>query len=203
MRRAFPWILSVILLIAFGASFSELQRVRKRFGEITRHTFHDHQDVRRFIIKNEIDQNDGSIVVLGDSITEMTRLPEKACGRTLINGGIGGATTSDLIPLSRVIFRDNRPAIVILALGANDGRNDDLDREIKELVSTIGNAKIAVTSVTRDRTVSDKIRAASNAASLDFYGYSPTSFLEDGIHYDLHETQRFRSALLSLIQSIC
>jgi hypothetical protein len=67
-----------ILTVAFVASFSELQRMRARFSEVTRHQYHDRQDVRAYMIKAALAELDQPIVVL--SITEMARLPETING---------------------------------------------------------------------------------------------------------------------------
>jgi hypothetical protein len=87
MKRAFPRVIAIVATVAFVASFSELQRIRTRFGEVTRHQFHDHQDVRAYMIKAALADLDQPIVVLGDSITEMARLPETINGHPVVNAG--------------------------------------------------------------------------------------------------------------------
>jgi hypothetical protein len=81
-------------MIAFGASFSELHKARERYWKLA-HREHIHSEVRKFIIKAALAGLDHPIVVIGDSITEMARLPEKIDGRPVVNAGIGGASISD------------------------------------------------------------------------------------------------------------
>lgn len=121
MKRAAPWIIAAIAIVAFGASFSELQRMRGRFGEVTRHQFHDHQDVRQFEIKAALIDAQSPIVVIGDSITEMARLPEEIGGHPVVNAGIGGASIEDFQVLARNIFQRSTPSLIVVALGTNDG----------------------------------------------------------------------------------
>jgi hypothetical protein len=59
--------------------------MRARFGDVTRHQFHDYQDVRLFMIRAALDELDQPIVIIGDSITEMSRLPETIYGRPVVN----------------------------------------------------------------------------------------------------------------------
>jgi hypothetical protein len=101
MKRAIPWTLAVLFFVAFVASFSELQRMRVRFGEVTRHNFHDHQDVREFIIRSALDGlENGRSFILGDSLVEMAEFPKAVCGRPVVNAGIGGSQTSDFLRMA-------------------------------------------------------------------------------------------------------
>jgi hypothetical protein len=78
MRRALPWVISAILLVAFIATFSELERMRRRFGEVTRHSFHDHAVVRLDVIRSAMAQKTKPIVIFGDSLAELAQFPESA-----------------------------------------------------------------------------------------------------------------------------
>jgi hypothetical protein len=98
--KAMPWAVAAVALVAFGATFSELQRMRMRLGEATRHQFHNHQDVRQAMVRIAIAGLERPIVVLGDSVTEMARLPETICGRDVVNAGVGGATIADFQTLA-------------------------------------------------------------------------------------------------------
>jgi hypothetical protein len=120
MKRAVPWITAVIAIIAFGASFSELQRMRGRFGEVTRHQFHDHRDVRQFMIEAALIGLDQPIIVLGDSITEMARLPETIDDKPVVNAGIGAAGIEDFEVLSSELMQHSNPSLIAVALGSND-----------------------------------------------------------------------------------
>ncbi|ERF85448.1 hypothetical protein JQ559_01110 [Bradyrhizobium viridifuturi] len=120
MKRALPWLVSAVLFVAFGASFSELQRMRKRFGEVTRHTFHDHQDVRKTAIRYALSGLDRPIVFMGDSITEMARLPEAIAGRPVVNAGIAGATVDDFNSIALSLLDDHKPSVIVIELGTNN-----------------------------------------------------------------------------------
>jgi lysophospholipase L1-like esterase len=187
MWRAFPWVLSAVLLIAFGASFSELQRVRKRFGEVTRHTFHDHQDVRRFIIRSEIVQTKRPIVVFGDSITEMAPLPREIAGYRVINAGIGAIRTYEFSSIAPKLLEGSAPAAIAIALGANDAGSTQESRDLSSLVALLKNwsSRIVVVSVTSDPSINDQIREAAQFQKVPFYEVQIDDALKmpDRIHY--------------------
>jgi hypothetical protein len=109
MKRAIPWTLAVLFFVAFVASFSELQRMRVRFGEVTRHNFHDHQDVREFIIRAALDGLDRPVVIFGDSLVEMAEFPKAICGRPVVNAGIGGSKTSDFLRMAPLLLEHSTP----------------------------------------------------------------------------------------------
>lgn len=137
MKRAMPWFIATVFAIAFAASFSELQRMRSRFGEVTQHKVHDHQDVRRIVIRAQLAETDSPIVIIGDSITEMAHFPERISGKRVINAGIGGATIRDYIVQAPKILDGSRPSLIVVAIGANDigsvTRQADLDNLLSVL----------------------------------------------------------------------
>src|SRR4051812_42762010 len=59
----------------------------------------------------------GSVVVIGDSITEYNRF-ETLCGRPALNAGIAWARTADWLPAAPNVTR--KVPLVILAIGFND-----------------------------------------------------------------------------------
>ncbi len=120
MRLGIPWVLVVVALVAFGASFPELQRMLRRFGEVTHHQFHDHQEVRQFIIKAALIGLIQPVVVIGDSITEMARLPETIGDKPVVNAGIGGTTVEDFETLAPMLLQDSKPSLIVVALGTNN-----------------------------------------------------------------------------------
>ena len=146
MNRSIPWALFVVALIAFGASFSELARMRGRFGEVTRHRFHDHLDVRQFMIRAALDR---PIVILGDSITEMARFPESIEGYPVVNAGIGGATIHDFLSLSPRLLDGVTPSVIVVALGANDVGSSTIREEYAALLSYLKKRAPAVYAVAR------------------------------------------------------
>lgn len=137
MKRALPWLVSAVLLVAFGASFSELQRMRKRFGEASTPVhYHVHADVRRAIIAQQLARTDAPIVVLGDSLIEAATLPSEICGRPVVNAGIGGATLMDFRVAGLQFLSGSRPALIFIALGMNDawGRSQTFESDLTQLI---------------------------------------------------------------------
>jgi lysophospholipase L1-like esterase len=66
-----------------------------------------------------------AIIVFGDSIVSKAPLPLQACGTQLVNAGIGGARSSELIPLIENMVSTNiRPKRIIIAVGVNDAALD-------------------------------------------------------------------------------
>jgi hypothetical protein len=106
-----PWFVAIIAVIAFAASFSELQRMRGRFGEVTRHHVHDHKDVRQFMIGAALAGTDRPIVVFGDSITEMARLPETIEGHPVVNAGIGDTLIIEFVSLAPKLLEGVEPSL--------------------------------------------------------------------------------------------
>lgn len=137
MKRAIPWILSAILSIALIAYFSEFHRLQTKIGILSQHTFHDHQDVRRAVIRAHLADADRPIVIVGDSITEMASFPNDLDGRPLINAGIGGATIADYAALASKIFEGSKPSLIIVAIGANDTTNPNRQQNMKNLLSVL------------------------------------------------------------------
>jgi hypothetical protein len=162
MKRAIPWTLAILSFVAFAASFTELQRLRVRFGEVTRHHFQDHQEVREFIIKSALGGIESPIVVFGDSLVEMAELPKSACGKLVVNAGIGGSQTSDFLRLAPKLLNDLRPAAIIVGLGANDHLPTDEQGALMQTLRSFSPVVIS-TPTTHDQ-------------------FAETDFMEDGIH---------------------
>jgi lysophospholipase L1-like esterase len=80
-----------------------------------------HTGARQFVIQSTLERFTDPIVVLGDSIVEASTLPRSLCGHTIINAGIGGAsTTSDLGTMLAKSLRGKRAALIVVSLGTND-----------------------------------------------------------------------------------
>jgi lysophospholipase L1-like esterase len=61
------------------------------------------------------------VLVLGDSLVEGALLPERVCGIPILNGGVGGARASTLLPLLEDISVSAKPPkLVIIAVGVNN-----------------------------------------------------------------------------------
>ena len=178
MRGAIAWTLIAVLLIAFIASFSELQRMRKRFGEVARHTFHDHADIRLTVIKSALAQEQGPIVLLGDSVAEMGRLPSQLCGRPVVNAGIGGATLSEL---GRIAKEFDSASLVIVVAGSNDIGSTRFEQDYSQLLDALQRPSIAVPATASEATNARIISAAKGSKKRvldvgfsEFNGLHPT-----------------------------
>jgi lysophospholipase L1-like esterase len=187
MKRAIPWAIAIVAVIAAGASFSEIQRMRGRLGEATRHQFHDHRDVRQFMIAAALVGLDQPIVVIGDSITEMARLPETIDGRPVVNAGIGGASIEDFQTLAPILMQNSKPSLIVVALGTNDGTS--IQPQYAALLSKLKtfSARLLAVGVTPQDGADMKnaqIRAAAESESVQFVEASlpDRSTLPDRIH---------------------
>jgi hypothetical protein len=165
MRRALPWALSIVLLIAFAASFSELQRMRGRFGEVTRHAFHDHAEVRLAVIRSAMAQKDRPLVIFGDSLAEMAQFPSELCGKPVVNAGVGGARLEGLATLASEI---GRASLVIVLAGTNDAGSATFEADYSRLLSKLPSA-VAVPATAFPAVNRQIIAAAkrSNVGTLD------------------------------------
>lgn len=206
MKRAIPWIIAAVAVVAFVASFSELQRMRGRFGELTRHQFHDHQDVRETIIRDELIGLDQPIVVIGDSITEMARLPETINGHPVVNAGIGGSTISDFqFVAPRIIDDSVHPFMIVVALGANDAGSGvrenyaTLLARLKPLSPRL--LAVAVTPKDGADAVNAQIKAAAESEGVSFVDVPipEGSILPDHVHLN---AAGYRDWLPTLITAI-
>ena len=184
LKQVLPWTIAAIAIIAFGISFSELQRVRTRIGQVTRHAFHDHQDVRQFMIRATLAEATTPIVMVGDSITEMARLPDQLCGHTVVNAGIGGATAFDFSFLAPKLLENQHPALIVVALGANDA--GQIQSEYVNLFSVLKRyAKTIVVPVTTVSETREQIKTAAKASEVPYFEIPIPSEddLIDGIHF--------------------
>jgi lysophospholipase L1-like esterase len=206
MRRALPWILSAILLIAFIASFSELQRVRKRFGEVTRHTFHDHQDVRRSVIRAKLSEATHPIVIMGDSVAEMAAFPAEVSGNEVINAGIGGMTTQELLTFAPRLLDGTTPRAIAVALGANDVGSATLAADYAKLLTLLRRYSPHLVSISSspDRKVNDLIREACVSRGVVFLEpeIQHDGRLPDGIHLNRRGYQTWLPMLTRALSAL-
>lgn len=156
--------------------------MRKRFGEVTRHQFHDHQDVRKFVIRSQLDGLDNPIIVIGDSVAEIAKLPAAICGKPVVNAGIGGARTSDFVQITPNLLSGSRPALVVIALGANDTDGDPLRQDFGLLLTQLKHVSDKLLIMpTADR--SEQKAAASDAGvKLVESNFQRVDKLADGVH---------------------
>jgi hypothetical protein len=80
-----------------------------------------HGPTRQFVIRSTLARVDNAIVVLGDSIVEMSTLPRLLCGHPIVNAGIGGASTeSNLGSILKESLGNKRAVLIVVSLGTND-----------------------------------------------------------------------------------
>jgi lysophospholipase L1-like esterase len=175
MRRAFPWLLSIALLIAFVASFSELQRMRGRFGEVTRHAFQDHAEVRLAVIRSAMAQHADPIVIFGDSLAEMAQFPGQVCGKPVVNAGVGGARLEELTALAGEV---KGASLVVVLAGTNDAGSATIEADYLRFLSKLPSS-VAIPA-TAFPAVNNQIVAASKRANVSVLDIGFSEF--NGIH---------------------
>jgi lysophospholipase L1-like esterase len=80
-----------------------------------------HRPARQFVIRSTLARVDDAVVVLGDSIVEMSTLSRSLCGHAIVNAGIGGASTeSNLGSILKESLGNKRAALIVVSLGTND-----------------------------------------------------------------------------------
>lgn len=201
-----PWLIAGVAIMAFGATFSELERLRVRFGEVTRHKFHDHQDVRQAMIRMALSNLDQPIVVMGDSLTEMARFPETICGKPVVNAGVGGATISDFNFLAPRLLDGVTPSLVVVALGANDAGSLTVQRDYSALVSKLGKLApilIAMPAVGLGAAeVNGAIDAALEGEKVSLVEVTiKDGFLKDGIHLSATGYKTWTPAIVASVSN--
>jgi lysophospholipase L1-like esterase len=196
--RSIPWLVAIVAVIAFAASFSELQRMRGRFGEVTRHQFHDHRNVREFMIKAALAGLDQPIVVIGDSIAEMARFPEN-----VVNAGIGGASIQDIETLAPRLLDGLKPAQIVVVLGTNEDVWT-IRRDYARLLSILKKFSHHIWAVAIP--VQNDQRNAELKAAADREGIPlieplipAGSLLPDGIHLNAAGNRVWASTILATI----
>src|ERR1700730_2835286 len=80
-----------------------------------------HGPTRQFVIRSTLTRVEDAVVVLGDSIVEMSTLPRSLCGHPIVNAGIGGTSTeSKLGSILTESLGNKRAALIVVSLGTND-----------------------------------------------------------------------------------
>ncbi|WP_225669184.1 SGNH/GDSL hydrolase family protein [Bradyrhizobium hereditatis] len=206
MKRALPWIVAAVALIGFGASFSELQRVRARFGEVTSHKFHDHAEVREFIIRAALAETRQPIVVIGDSVAEMAPLPRQICGRSVINAGVGGMTIREAKRLAARAIGERGAFMVALAIGANDAGSQTARQDFAELIEAVkplSARPLVAISTAPDAQTSQQIGEAASGVLFVDPLLPPGSKMPDGIHFTAAAYSAWVPALEAAIAKLC
>jgi GDSL-like Lipase/Acylhydrolase family len=207
MKRTIPWIIAVVALIAFAASFSEMHKARDRYWELANLRSHDHmhREVREFIIRAALEGLDHPIVVIGDSITEMARLPEMIGDTPLVNAGIGGSTVEDFEIIAPRLFANSNPSMIVVALGTNNDAGA-IGQDYGTLLSTLKKfaPKVLAVAVTKQDGVDLKnteIEAAATQEGIPFIGVAlpEGSNLPDNLHLNSSGYKKWIPALVAAI----
>lgn len=79
--------------------------------------------------KEEVIKNDENIVFLGDSLFEMYNVEEYFEGRHVVNSGISGHKTTDILKnMEKRVYQYN-PSDIFLLIGTNDFLDDNISRD--------------------------------------------------------------------------
>lgn len=210
MKQKLPWLVAAVAIFAAIVTFNELQRMRGRFAEATRPLeFHEHAEVRRFIIKAQLASVSRPIIVFGDSLVEEAILPRTICGIPVINAGVGGATSYQSTRFVSDIVENNRPALVVLAFGTNDVLygNTDFKSDYTKLLEGAGSRPILLSiSPIAGHDVhefNEIIRAASNKPNALFVSLGEIDKAEDGIHLSPTGMHQWSERTEKAIKSAC
>ncbi|MES5485953.1 GDSL-type esterase/lipase family protein [Bradyrhizobium sp. INPA03-11B] len=205
--RYLPWIVATVCLVSFGVTYRELHRVRDRLAEASRRPpFHDHTDVRQFIVRAALAGTKEPIVIFGDSITEMARFPEEACGHVVVNAGVGGTTISHFDNLAPGLLGRVKPYAIVVALGANDLGSSTVSADYSRLLTILKRFSPRVIAVADapSAAVNSEISRASTEAGIEFVNPDPPPEMRfDGIHLDRAGYQVWTPAIMSAISRLC
>lgn len=125
----------------------QLHQIREQVSIITRSpVFHEHGLARLTVIRNQLRQTPGAIVVLGDSRIESAALPGFQCGHPVVNAGVGGASLSYLAERAQALLFGSGAHTILIAAGVNDairseagseGKDGVFRAELIELINTV------------------------------------------------------------------
>jgi hypothetical protein len=207
MKRAIPWVIAIVAVIAAGVSFSEMKKAREQYVQLAQSPLlreHLHRDVREFMIKAALAGLDQPIVVLGDSITEMARLPESIGDRPVVNAGIGGASISDFEAIAPQILDGVSPAILIVALGVNDVGSAVVKRNYTALLVKLKKLAPRLISIAAPNAalVNEGIKAAATTEGVQFVDIPLPrgSTLSDHIHLTREASQAWVAGMVAAIK---
>jgi lysophospholipase L1-like esterase len=86
---------------------------------IKSHLPHSHIESRGIAVLSQSAQGDFPVVVLGDSIVELSDTPTM-CGARALNAGLSGARVAQVGDLAVKLLPAERPKLVVIAVGVND-----------------------------------------------------------------------------------
>jgi lysophospholipase L1-like esterase len=175
MKRAFGWLVFPVVIVILVSLSLPIRQFRERH----------HADFREFLIALAIDVSHEPIIVLGDSITELTPLPSEVCGHPVVNAGIGGLRMSDFYDLGPRLLTRKPVFLVVVALGANDRGSSHARDDYLQLMMRLRplSPRLISVSTAHDASTIAQIREA--AAELEIPLIEPNISPEarvDGVH---------------------
>ncbi|OAF16920.1 SGNH/GDSL hydrolase family protein [Bradyrhizobium neotropicale] len=200
MYRVLPWLLSLILSIAFAVSLSELQKA-KRISEVAQQSIHNHRNVRQFIISAAMARTHEPIVVLGDSIVEMAALPLALRGVELVNAGIGGIRASELAVIAPRLLDGFKPKMLVVALGTNDAGSTGSDFSSLLTILRTYTPNLVGVSTTNDPATLARMRERFQQAGVPFIApeIRDGGKLTDAIHFNKRGYETWIASLVNQI----
>lgn len=238
MKRSIPWLVAVVALVASGVLYFQLHKARlqlrnaslqlrdanlqlrdanlqlrdanERYSRLADSQVrnHLHYQVREFIIRAKLADADHPIVIIGDSITEMARLPEMIGGKPVVNAGIGGASIEDFQTIAPELLGNSKPPLVAVALGTNDSGSNTIERNYAALLSVLKTLSprllaIGVTPQVGADAINSQIKAAAESAGVPFVEepLPAGSRLADHIHLNAAGYRNWTPALVSAIRN--
>jgi len=186
--RTLPWIIATVVLAIVGiASLSETHRLKGRIGSLEHRQLHVHADVREFMIRAALADADRPIVVLGDSITEMSDLPRELCGHPVVNAGVGGMNTPEAVKAFTRLFSVRKVTAIVITLGANDVGTSTSEKDFADLLKRAKGLtpRVVWISDTDDVEVGRNITKATAAVGAPYIAPAipAGSKMTDGIHF--------------------
>ncbi len=153
------------------------------------------------------------VLMIGDSITERSKLPGEVCGIPLVKIGIGGSRASAFIPMAEDMnAKSISPLLIVIALGINDANpvyRSDFRASYNLLLDTLPKVPLILATITTvdhsdwlTSMVDKIIRSTANGRSLDIIDLSQLRDFEttDGIHLTERAYVSWNEAIISGIK---
>ena len=117
LLRRYILLTGVVACVAVGSAYAARRYTLAQTGA-------PHTPVRLIMAERQAETApDGVIVLVGDSIAEMSWMPS-LCGRTVLNAAIGGTGVLEAAQAIALVKAHVRPAAVIIAVGVNDASRE-------------------------------------------------------------------------------
>ena len=201
---ALAWSVAALAIIAAILAFHEQQRIRAKYLLLARRT-----EQRSAIILAQAANANRPIVVFGDSITEQAKLPQSVCGHAMVNAGISGAQTFQLISVAEELAKEVRPFISIVALGINDVRanNENFETDYSNLLNTMQETVVLVglTKARGEKTegTNSAIERIAAERHLHFIRQDDVGYGPDGLHPDESNSAIWVRNIVAGTRQIC